>query len=93
MKETLSITLLSIILQSKSVICEYPYPCGYYGDSQKHCTCTSSTVTKYQKRISGLLLDRIVFHIEVPRADYDKLSSDRLGKHSSSIQVHVQAAR
>jgi hypothetical protein len=30
----------------------------FYGDSQKPCTCSSSTVTKYQKRISGPLLDR-----------------------------------
>jgi magnesium chelatase family protein len=36
-------------------------------------------VTKYQKRISGPLLDRIDIHIEVPRVDYEKLSGDRLG--------------
>jgi magnesium chelatase family protein len=34
-----------------------PCPCGYYGDSQV-CTCFA-LVTKYQKRISGPLLDRI----------------------------------
>jgi predicted ATPase with chaperone activity len=33
-----------------------------------------SVVTKYQKRISGPLLDRIDIHIEVPRVDYEKLS-------------------
>jgi magnesium chelatase family protein len=36
-----------------------PCPCGYYGDSQKPCTCADALVTKYQKRISGPLLDRI----------------------------------
>jgi len=46
-----------------------PCPCGYYGDSQKPCTCASALVTKYQKRISGSLLDRIDIHIEVPRVD------------------------
>jgi predicted ATPase with chaperone activity len=35
-----------------------------------------AVVTKYQKRISGLLLDRIDFHIEVPRVDFDPLPSD-----------------
>jgi magnesium chelatase family protein len=70
-----------------------PCPCGYYGDSQKPCTCAASTVTKYQKRISGPLLDRIDIHIEVPRVDYDKLSSDRLGESSASIRARVQAAR
>jgi magnesium chelatase family protein len=70
-----------------------PCPCGYYGDARKPCTCSSSTVTKYQKRISGPLLDRIDIHIEVPRVEYDKLSSDRLGEHSASIRTRVQAAR
>jgi magnesium chelatase family protein len=70
-----------------------PCPCGYYGDAQKPCTCAPSTVTKYQKRISGPMLDRIDIHIEVPRVDYAKLSSDRLGEASANIRQRVQAAR
>ncbi len=50
-------------------------------------------VTKYQKRISGPLLDRIDIHIEVPRVDYEKLSGDRLGESSESIRKRVQTAR
>jgi len=50
-------------------------------------------VTKYQKRISGPLLDRIDIHIEVPRVDYEKLSGDRLGESSEMIRARVQAAR
>ena len=70
-----------------------PCPCGYYGDSQKACTCAHALVTKYQKRISGPMLDRIDIHIEVPRVDYEKLSGDRLGETSESIRQRVQAAR
>ncbi len=70
-----------------------PCPCGYYGDAQKPCTCAASTVTKYQKRISGPMLDRIDIHIEVPRVNYEKLSSDRLGEASADIRQRVQAAR
>jgi predicted ATPase with chaperone activity len=50
-------------------------------------------VTKYQKRISGPMLDRIDIHIEVPRVDYEKLSSDRLSESSALIRERVQAAR
>ena len=50
-------------------------------------------VTKYQKRISGPLLDRIDIHIEVPRVDYEKLSSDRVSETSETIRSRVQAAR
>ena len=70
-----------------------PCPCGYYGDTLKPCTCAAALVTKYQKRISGPLLDRIDIHIEVPRVDYEKLSGDRLGETSDAIRARVQAAR
>jgi len=50
-------------------------------------------VTKYQKRISGPLLDRIDIHIEVPRVDYEKLSGNKLSESSKSIRARVQAAR
>src|SRR5215208_4626149 len=70
-----------------------PCPCGYYGDSQKPCTCAHALVTKYQKRISGPILDRIDIHIEVPRVDYEKLSGDRFGEPSECIRARVQAAR
>jgi magnesium chelatase family protein len=70
-----------------------PCPCGWYGDPQKPCTCAPAVVTKYQKRISGPLLDRIDIHIEVPRVDYDKLSGQRMGEPSDAIRKRVQAAR
>jgi magnesium chelatase family protein len=70
-----------------------PCPCGFYGDLVKPCTCSAGTVTKYQKRISGPLLDRIDIHIEVPRVEYDKLSERRLGEPSECIRRRVEAAR
>ena len=50
-------------------------------------------MTKYQKRLSGPLLDRIDIHIEVPRVDFEKLSNDRLGESSATIRARVEAAR
>jgi magnesium chelatase family protein len=70
-----------------------PCPCGYHGDPVRECTCSMSTITRYQKRISGPLLDRIDIHIEVPRVDYDKLTAERLGEPSQAIQTRVEAAR
>jgi magnesium chelatase family protein len=70
-----------------------PCPCGYYGDPVKECTCANSTITRYQKRLSGPLLDRIDIHIDVPRVDYNKLSDDRLGEPSPKIQARVEQAR
>lgn len=68
-------------------------PCGNFGHPQKVCGCAPAVVTRYQKRISGPLLDRIDIHIEVPSVDYEKLSSDRLAETSESIRKRVQVAR
>ncbi len=70
-----------------------PCPCGYFGDSAKPCTCSNTVITRYQKRISGPLLDRIDIHVEVPRVAYDKLREDRPGEPSAAIQERVEAAR
>ncbi len=68
-------------------------PCGYYGDSLRQCTCSESTVSRYQKRLSGPLLDRIDIHVEVPRVDYEKLADQRASEPSLSIQARVERAR
>jgi magnesium chelatase family protein len=70
-----------------------PCPCGYAGDSHRPCTCSHSTVTKYQKRISGPMMDRIDIHITVPRVDYEKLSDKRTGEASKTVRERVEAAR
>jgi len=70
-----------------------PCPCGYYGDPVRPCTCSSAMVTKYQKRISGPLLDRIDIHIEVPRVEYEKLAATHLGESSATVRARVETAR
>jgi magnesium chelatase family protein len=70
-----------------------PCPCGYYGDPERECSCSLGVVQRYQKRISGPLMDRFDIHIEVPRVDYDKLTSDRLGEPSEQIRARVEGAR
>ena len=70
-----------------------PCPCGYYGDSERECTCSMTLVSRYQKRLSGPLLDRIDIHVEVPRVPFQKLSDDRRGETSASIRARVEVAR
>jgi magnesium chelatase family protein len=70
-----------------------PCPCGYFGDPTHECSCSPATVTRYQKRISGPLLDRIDIHVDVPRVDYAKLTDQRLGEPSEAVRVRVEAAR
>ena len=70
-----------------------PCPCGYYGDLFRQCTCSSTAVGKYQKRISGPLLDRIDLHIEVPRLSEEELLQARSGEPSAAIRDRVCRAR
>jgi len=73
--------------------CVYPCPCGFYGDPVKACSCSTTEIIKYQKRISGPILDRIDLHISVSRVDQTKLASEKLGERSEVIKQRVENAR
>lgn len=75
------------------IAAQNPCLCGWYGDSERQCTCSPSSVLKYQKKVSGPLMDRIDIHIDVPRVQYEKLNSERLGESSQRIRGRVIAAR
>ena len=68
-------------------------PCGFYGDPTKHCSCSSSTVTRYQHRISGPLLDRIDIFVDVPRVEYEKLTGEATAETSGAVRERVEASR
>ncbi len=70
-----------------------PCPCGFYSDPEKECTCSMTMVKRYQKRISGPLMDRIDIHVEVPRVPFEKLSDKRTGESSATVRERVEAAR
>lgn len=75
------------------VAAQNPCPCGYLGDEHKQCICTPTQIMRYQKRVSGPLLDRIDLHIEVPRLKYEKLAEEKVAESSDKVRKRVQAAR
>jgi magnesium chelatase family protein len=72
-----------------------PCPCGYFGDTKRPCTCLPGMITRYQKRISGPIMDRIDIHVDVPSVETQKLVDDKDEKRETSrqIQRRVQTAR
>lgn len=70
-----------------------PCPCGYSGDREKNCVCSSTQIINYKKKISGPILDRIDLHIEVPRIKFDKLASNINSEGSAEIKKRVENAR
>lgn len=70
-----------------------PCPCGYYGSSEKECTCSSNEINKYLRKISGPLLDRIDLQVEVSSIDYTKISNKSQEETSKDIKFRVNKAR
>jgi len=71
-----------------------PCPCGNWGSTQKKCTCLPGAVMRYQKRISGPIIDRIDLHIRVPEVDMDKLiGNPEKTEPSENIRKRVERAR
>lgn len=71
-----------------------PCPCGYFGDPKRACKCLSGQILRYQKRISGPILDRIDLHVNVPSVETQKLvDAKKKSESSENIQNRVQAAR
>ena len=69
-----------------------PCPCGYYPDMNR-CKCTPKEILRYQKRISGPLIDRIDFRVYVSRVNSQNLISDSASEESSeSIRMRVMEA-
>jgi len=69
-----------------------PCPCGYYGDPFKECKCSAAEISRYHKRISGPLLDRIDVFIDVPHVDYQKLTEDMPVETSREVNRRVETA-
>ncbi|MFH1175454.1 MAG: YifB family Mg chelatase-like AAA ATPase [bacterium] len=70
-----------------------PCPCGFSTDPEKQCTCSISNIAKYQKKISGPLLDRIDMHIEVSRVKQTDLTKEKLSEPSSEIRKRILKTR
>ncbi len=71
-----------------------PCPCGYFGDTARQCSCAPYQILKYQKKMSGPILDRIDIHIDVPSVKTEKIiANDTPGESSHSIRARVIEAR
>jgi magnesium chelatase family protein len=70
-----------------------PCPCGNATDPERTCSCGPAQIIKYQRKISGPILDRIDLHVEVPRLKFEKLSENSSGTKSETIRQRVEKAR
>ena len=69
-----------------------PCPCGM-GDPELGCTCKIDEKRRYQKKISGPLLDRIDLQVDVRQLSQDELLAAPSGESSAVIRRRVAIAR
>ena len=70
-----------------------PCPCGYYG-SEKACICSAHDISRYNKKISGPIKDRIDLFVNVNSVDRDSLLSSKAGlKESDTLRRVTERTR
>ncbi|MGI9277958.1 MAG: YifB family Mg chelatase-like AAA ATPase, partial [Endozoicomonas sp.] len=73
-----------------------PCPCGYFGDSRRSCQCSAEQIQRYQRKLSGPMLDRIDLQVEVASQHTNTLFSQHSEESNDSSEVireKVVAAR
>ncbi len=85
----------SIMLPAKFMLvgAMNPCPCGNLGDPSAICTCTSTAITKYAKRISGPLLDRMDIQVFVSREQVSNETPKSNGPDIAIIRESIARAR
>lgn len=84
---------LNFPAQISMILAMNPCPCGNLS-SPKSCICTPSAVNRYQRKISGPIVDRIDLWLGVYGIDHKKLEDDSSHRETSQeIRKRVRSAR
>lgn len=70
-----------------------PCPCGYRGSGIKHCLCSGAELARYNKKLSGPIMDRIDLWVPVQHVEYDALHEHARAHESETISAHVARVR
>jgi magnesium chelatase family protein len=70
-----------------------PCPCGFKGSVIKHCTCSYAVIQRYQRKISGPIVDRIDMWVEVSEINYEKLGGIQEEESTETTSQRVKNAR
>jgi magnesium chelatase family protein len=68
-----------------------PCPCGYFGSPQ--CMCEPKTIERYQKKLSGPLLDRIDLQVVISALSTEERFAPVSDGESPQLRTIVQKAR
>ncbi len=80
------------------VATQNPCPCGFLGDPEKPCICPLASIERYQRKLSGPLLDRIDLVVQVARVDprdiiYNKNNVDKKSTKITDVNAYATIVR
>lgn len=71
-----------------------PCPCGNRGNKDKKCICTPTDIARYERKLSGPIIDRIDMWVNVSNISYDQLGTkDKDGESSGVFKNKINRAR
>jgi magnesium chelatase family protein len=70
-----------------------PCPCGYRGSGIKPCTCSGAELSRYNKKLSGPIIDRVDIWVPVAHVDYNTLHEKRADKESEGLRKLIADIR
>ncbi len=68
-----------------------PCPCGFAGSER--CACSTSVISRYQKKLSGPLLDRIDLQVSLQPLTAEERFAETNKDESPRLRKHVAGAR
>ena len=69
-----------------------PCPCGYLGHPERACTDSAQSIERYQRKLSGPLLDRIDLIVPVTPVAASELSGTPCGERTEVVRARVERA-
>lgn len=73
------------------VATQNPCPCGYFGDETRACTCAIAAIERYQRKVSGPLLDRIDIIVPLSRVESKDLIDDKKASQSTETNTYIDS--
>ncbi len=70
-----------------------PCPCGNFQSRDKECICSPIVISKYQRKISGPIMDRIDMWVEVSKVKHGELMEKSTGENTEDVRRRVVKAR
>jgi len=79
--------------QFQLIVACNPCPCGYWQHGTRECVCTPAERSRYMKKLSGPLIDRIPLRCWTPPLTMPDMTEGNQGEPSAQVAARIVQAR